>query len=116
MPLHFRAGQPLFRLLLDKASTFSVCFLPAKDKKAIAYLGSHSGRDEDKIQGSHLDLAEEDGTPYFKDSELVLVAKKLVRAPLAREKITDPAIVQAFYPQDGFHYVYVGEIVKVLKR
>ena len=41
---------------MAKYDTFTVSFFPESYRKALGYLGSHSGRDEDKVANSGLTL------------------------------------------------------------
>ena len=55
-----------------------------------------------------------DGTTAFREARMVLVCRKLYRAPLVAEGFVDPKVADACYPQKDFHDLYVGEILKVL--
>ena len=66
---------------VDNASTFSLTFFSKEYKKQLSYLGSVSGRDEDKITNSGLTLESADSTPYFAEGKLVLKLKKLFSQP-----------------------------------
>jgi hypothetical protein len=55
-----------------------------------------------------------DGYTYFEEARLVLVCRKLYRAPLKAEGFLDTAVMDKCYPERDFHDLYVGEIVKVL--
>ena len=55
-----------------------------------------------------------DGYTYFAEAKLILVCRKLYRAPLAEEGFLDPALLERNYPQRDLHDIYYGEIVKVL--
>ena len=57
----------------------------------------------------------EGGAPYFEQARLVLVCRKLYRAPVLEEGFVDKAVLEDCYPQRDFHDLYVGEIIKVLK-
>ena len=56
----------------------------------------------------------DEDTTYFKEASLVLVCRKLYRAPLLEEGFVDKSIVADCYPEKDFHDMYIGEIVKVL--
>jgi flavin reductase (DIM6/NTAB) family NADH-FMN oxidoreductase RutF len=60
---------------LDENDTFSLSFFPKTYQKTLDYLGSVSGRDEDKIEKSGLNLRFSDETPYFQEADLVFVTK-----------------------------------------
>jgi len=101
---------------VDREDYFTLSVLSEQYRKELAYLGSHSGRDEDKFAATGLTPAYIDGTSYVAEADLVFVCRKLYHAPLLEGGFTDPAIVEDSYPQRDFHEMYVGEIVKVLAK
>ncbi|MBQ8621568.1 MAG: flavin reductase family protein [Oscillospiraceae bacterium] len=98
---------------VDREDLYTLCFFPGY-KKELAYLGSHSGRDEDKVAKMGLTPVFGEGYTYFQEASLVLVCRKLYRAPLVEEGFIDKAVMNQCYPEKDFHDLYVGEIVKVL--
>jgi len=62
---------------MAKYDTFTVSFFPESYRKALGYLGSHSGRDENKVANSGLTpVAAGDGVT-FKEAELTFVCDEL---------------------------------------
>ena len=100
---------------VDREELYTLCFFPDQ-KKELAYLGSHSGRDGDKVAAVGLTPVFGEGYTYFAEAELVLVCRKLYRAPLLEEGFLDRDIVEKNYPNRDFHDLYIGEIVKVLQQ
>lgn len=110
---------------MAKYDTFTVSFFPESYRKALGYLGSRSGRDENKVANSGLTpVAAGDGVT-FKEAELTFVCKKLYEhqfdeAYLA-EKVKDYyASNPAVYTQAGHdrwepHYMYIGEVVDAIE-
>ena len=62
---------------IDASDTFSLSILDNSYRKTLNYLGTVSGRDEDKIQKSGLTVEHSGNTPYFKEANTVLLLKKL---------------------------------------
>lgn len=100
---------------VDREALYTLCFFP-DHKKELTYLGSHSGRDGDKVGAVGLTPVFGDGYTYFAEAELVLVCRKLYRAPLLEEGFLDEDIIEKNYPNRDFHDLYIGEIVKVLEK
>lgn len=98
---------------MDREQLYTLCVFPPEYKKALGYLGSRSGRDEDKVAKTGLTPVFADGTTFFAEAKLVLVCRKLYRAPLVEEGFVDKAIVEENYPNRDFHDLYIGEILKV---
>lgn len=105
--------QRYTKQFVDREELYTLCFFDGK-KQELAYLGSHSGRDGDKVAAVGFTPAFGDGYTYFEEASLVLVCRKLYRAPLKEEGFLDTAVMDKCYPEKDFHDLYVGEIVKVL--
>lgn len=99
---------------IDREELYTLTFFPEGYKKQLAYLGSHSGRDEDKVAVAGLTPVFGDGFTYFAEAKLVLVCRKLYRAPLKEEGFIDRKAMEDNYPERDFHDLYIGEIVKIL--
>ena len=99
---------------VDREELFTLSVLDESWRKALGYLGSHSGRDGDKVAAVGLTPVFDGGTTYFAEARLVLVCRKLYRAPLLESGFIDRDIVTYDYPEKDFHDMYVGEIIKVL--
>lgn len=101
---------------IDREELFTLSVVKPENKKDAAYLGSHSGRDEDKVAKTSLTPVFADGTTYFAEAEYVFVCKKLYHAPIKPEGFYDPSMSDKFYPEKDFHEMYVGEIIAVYKN
>lgn len=100
--------------LLDQCDTFSLSILPNKYKSALDYCGSHSGRDEDKFQKSKLNVEYMNGTPWIKESRLVIFCNKLYAQEFDPYGFADEKLCKQNYRKDDFHTMYIGEITKVM--
>lgn len=96
---------------MEKSDYYTVSFFPKSARRDLAYLGSHSGRDEDKLAATSLTPVEKPhGTMGFKEATLTLVCHKLYSDAFKREGI--PAdIVEKYYNGEPVHHFYIGEIV-----
>jgi flavin reductase (DIM6/NTAB) family NADH-FMN oxidoreductase RutF len=99
---------------VDREPLYTLCFFPEGYKKALGYLGSHSGLDGDKVAAVGLTPVFGDGFTYFAEASLTLVCRKLYQAPLREEGFLDREVLEDCYPERDFHDLYIGEIVKVL--
>ena len=102
---------------IDHGDTFSLTFFP-KDfhKTPLKYLGSVSGRDENKIAAAHLGIDYSDGIPYIDDGNFVITFRKLSATRITADDFIDPTIDDTFYKDKDYHTMYVGEILQVLAR
>ena len=107
---------------VDENDCFSLTFFDEQYKKDLAYLGSHSGRDEDKISKTKLTPVFIDGVPAFKEAKTVIIARKLYKGKIEKNNFIDKSIIKAFYDNESghaynnnsYHNVYIAEILKVL--
>lgn len=101
---------------LNESEYFSVTVFPEEYRKQLLYLGTVSGRDEDKISKSGLTVEYKDGIPYFKEAKLIIFAKKIYQEDIQEDKIVDKNIVESRYPEKDFHRIYVGEVTAVYEE
>ena len=99
---------------VDASETFSLSVLDESFRKTYSYLGSVSGRNEDKIEKSGLTVAHADETPYFEEANTVLVCRKLYAQEYLPECFLDEEPDRKWYPDKDYHTMYIAEIEKVL--
>lgn len=106
--------QRYTREFIDREARYTLCFFPPEHKKTLRYLGTKSGRDEDKVAAVGLTPVHEGDYTYFAEASLVLVCRTLYQAPLKEECFRDEAVRDKNYPQKDYHDLYIGQIEKVL--
>ncbi|MCD8296682.1 MAG: nitroreductase family protein [Prevotella sp.] len=102
---------------MEKHNYFTV--MTFKDKKVMEYMGSHTGRDGDKAKalGLHT-LYTENGTPYYEEADMVIECRMLYGMPFDTAGFRN-AIPKDFYEKRadaGIHSIYIGEVVKAIKK
>ena len=112
----FVRPQRYTKQFVDHSDTFSLCFFGGDKMEQLRYLGTVSGRDEDKIAKSGLTLTHIDGVPCFEEATTVLICHKMYVQTLLEDCFTDHAVLDAAYPKRDFHDLYVAEITKVLVK
>ena len=111
----FVRPQRYTKEFIDNAASFSLTFFPEAYRDKLNYLGTASGREEDKIQKAGLTLCWEGGVPYFAESRLAVFCKKLYAQPLEEGCFLAAEQAKKWYPQKDYHTMYVGEITKILQ-
>ena len=101
---------------VDAGDRLSVSVLNDCHRKLLSYFGSVSGRDEDKIAKSGLVLSEEEGVPYFSDSEIAFLCRKLYAQPMNASFLLEQEIDKLWYPNGNWHTMYIVEIEKLLVK
>ena len=107
------------REILDGAEGFSISFLNYQNyRREYKYLGTVSGRTEDKIAACRLgiDYDEDDDVPYIDEAGNVIICRKLLKLPITKESILVPEINESVYKDGDYHVIYIGEVTKVMVR
>jgi flavin reductase (DIM6/NTAB) family NADH-FMN oxidoreductase RutF len=99
---------------VDAQDTMSLTFFDEKFRRELTYLGTASGRDEDKITKAGLHTVFDGDTPYFSEAKTVMIAKKLYASEYRAEDFLIPGLAKEMYPEDDFHTLYICEIQKIL--
>ena len=110
---------------MAKYDTFTVSFFPESHRKALGYLGSHSGRDEDKVANSGLTPVAAGNGVTFKEADVTFVCKKLYEHQFDEAHLADNvkeyyAANPSMYTQVGKdrwepHYMYIGKVVEAIE-
>lgn len=95
---------------------YSLCFFDEKYREALTFCGRNSGRDHDKDKETGLTPLFDQTAPYYEQADLVLICRKLYHQDFTPEGFIDPQVDAQNYPKKDYHRMFVGEIVKVLKK
>lgn len=112
----FIRPQRYTKEFVDREEYYTLSFFGPEYKKQLGYLGSHSGRDGDKVSAAGLTPVFLEDTTAFAEASLVLVCRKLYRAPLVEEGFLDKTVLEDCYPNRDLHDMYVGQILKVFVK
>jgi len=94
---------------------YTLNFFGKKYRKILAFCGSKSGRDVDKVKATGLTARfDKSGAVYFAQARLVIVCKKIYAQRIDPRCFLDPAI-EDNYPKKDYHQMYVGEVVRCLE-
>ena len=100
---------------VDAADSFSLSFLDHDQyQKELGYLGSISGRVEDKINKCNFHVLEMEGVPYIEEANKVLICKKIFSQWMKPEGFAVPDMDHTFYGNKDYHEMYIGHITHVL--
>lgn len=101
---------------IDGSDTFSLTFFDSDFKKAMAYIGSTSGRDEDKIKKAGLTVLHTEGVPYFEQANMAILCKKLYAQEYKAECFLSQKLNDVMYPDGDHHTLYIAEVTKILVK
>ncbi len=111
----FVRPQRFTNSLLMQSDHFAITFFPQEMREMLNYMGTASGKNEDKIAHAGLHVME-DHAPYFAEANEAIICRKLFAQELDPECILDAQIDKQNYPLKDYHYLYVGEIEKILTK
>lgn len=97
---------------VDNNEYFSLSFFDEEYRNDLNYLGTVSGKDEDKVAKSKLTPVFNDKATYFNEANMVFICKKIYAQELKEENFIDKEIIDKHYPLKDYHTMYVGEIVE----
>lgn len=100
---------------LESNEYFTITAFPEEDREKLMYIGTHSGRDGDKIKDAGLTVEyTELGNPTFTNGTLMIECRKIYSDPID-SSVMDKDIRKRFYEdyKQTVHHLYVGEIVNV---
>lgn len=105
--------QRFTKEFIDASSTFSLTFFDNSFRKDLNYLGTVSGRDEDKLSKANLTVSYLEDTPYFEEAKLTIICKKLYAQNLEPECFIEKELDKKWYPQKDYHTLYIAEVEKI---
>ena len=100
---------------VDASDNFSLSFFEGQ-KKVLNYMGTVSGRDEDKIKKSALTVLHNEKAPYFEQAQIVLQCKKLYAQELLPGCFIAKELDEKWYPIRDYHTLYIAQIEKILVK
>ena len=111
----FIRPQRYTKEFMDNSDYFTVSFFDEKYRDALKICGTKSGRDCDKINMAGL-TAEYDGEAvYPSEARLVVKCRKIAVQKMDNSGFIDETI-ESNYKSGDYHFVYIGEIEKVLEK
>ncbi len=102
---------------MEKNEYFTLTHFPASMRQTLQYLGTASGRDEDKVKGAGLTTEFTAlGNPIFAEADLAIECKKIYADQFKADLM--PIERRQWHEETGtgIHVMYVGEIVNVWKK
>ena len=113
---------------MDKAEYFTVMVFDVELSKVLNYMGTKSGRDEDKTKPLGLHTAyTANGTPYDTEASMVIECKIMYAAPFDPQYFKSDAPKKMYarsaegrsqgenFPA-GIHTMYIGEVINAWKK
>ncbi len=100
---------------IENNDYFSISFYDESYRGDLAFLGSKSGRDIDKISCTKLTPEFLENTVSFKEAKLTIVCKKIYFQDMDINNISENE-VDRFYKNEPIHRMYIGEVIDIIDR
>ncbi|MDR0364642.1 MAG: flavin reductase [Bacteroidales bacterium] len=101
----------------EKEDTFTLSFFDEKYRDQLQYLGTVSGRDEDKLKGSGFTKKIlPSGNISYEEARLIIECKKIYVDFFKEENFLDASIPAKIYAEKDFHRIYIGVITNVWEK
>lgn len=112
----FIRPQRYTKEFIDGSDTLSLSFYEEEYRDMLNYMGTVSGRDEDKIAKQNLTTVTEEAAPYFAEAKTVFICKKLYAQDMDGRFFLEEGLDEKWYAAGDYHRMYVCEITKVLVK
>lgn len=99
---------------MDGGEYFTVSFYPEEYRKILGILGAKSGRNMDKMNASGLTPVEAGETMTFREAEVTLLCRKIMKQPLDVENMPEE-VAGLFYEKGDPHDMYIGEVIDIIE-
>ena len=99
---------------MEREEYFTLSFYPEQYRKALALMGSKSGRDCDKDALAGLTAIKAGESVGYGEAEVTLVCRKLYHGDLEADNIPQE-IIDYCYGSDPIHRMYIGEVVEIIR-
>ena len=102
---------------IDKGKYFTLCAFDDAYREKVLYIGSHSGKDSDKLKVTGLTpLKTKLGNIFYKEARLVLECEKIYSDDLHPENILDSVGKNNYKNTDSKHRMFIGKILNVWEK
>lgn len=102
---------------IDGSDSFSLSFLDhEKYNKELSYIGSVSGRVEDKLKNAQLTVNYHEEVPFIEEGSKIIICKKMFCQPMEPENFLMDDIDERWYQTKDYHDLYIGQIMEIMTR
>lgn len=103
--------------IINASGEYSISFMnQEKYRGTLKYLSMVSGRDEDKISNSRLNINYHDGVPFIDEAREIIICRVLYQREFDEDALIDDAIKEQFYSNGDYHILFIGEVKTILLR
>lgn len=108
--------QRYTKQFLDKEDLFTISFYEDSFKNKLSFFGTNSGKDVNKDEKTNFTPKIFFNAVSYEQASFVFVCKKQYCNQMQENNILNPEIKTTFYKEKDYHFVYIGEILKVYSK
>jgi len=102
---------------INRGKYFTLCAFDEAYRDKVLFIGSHSGRNTDKLKETRLTpLKTVLGNIYYKEARLVIECEKIYSGDLLPENILDSVGKNMYKDTDSLHRMFIGKILNVWEK
>lgn len=101
---------------IDREGKFSLSFPSEKYRKHMKFLGTVSGRNENKIEEAGVDINYHEGVPFIDQGDVIMICRVMSATVIKPEDFVDKDIEGAWYKDKDYHTMYIAEVTDILAR
>lgn len=102
---------------IENGKYFTLCAFPEEYRDQVLYIGSHSGRDGNKIEATALTpKTTELGNIYYDEARLVIECEKIYFNDIQPENLTEHKGIEMYQKEKAMHRMYIGKILNVWEK
>lgn len=99
---------------IDNSDNLTISVFGEEKRKAMTYMGTVSGRDEDKIAKAGFALCQADDHKFFADAKITMFCRKLYAQEMNAESFIDKSCDEKWYAEKDYHTMYIVEIENII--
>jgi len=102
--------------LIENVKDFTINVLQEEFNQEIAFCGTESGRDIDKVVKCNFDMKHgECSNAFYINQSAIHYECRIIHKNKVDPVTLEPSIIDTYYEQRDFHTIYYGEILGVFK-
>ena len=110
--VYVRPSRHTYRFM-NENEYFTVSFFPEEYRKALALMGSKSGRDMDKEAIAGLTAKGLDKSFTYEEAEITVLCRKMYSQDMDINEMPEE-VARQDYPTGDVHRMFIGEVVDII--
>ncbi len=96
---------------ISKNDYFTVSFYGDEHEEDLKYLGTKSGRNEDKVSKTRLTPVKHFDSVSFKEAKATFYLKKIYQGEIFEDQLSSP-VKEKYFVEGNNHYLFIGQVIE----